>query len=119
MRKTLLLTAALACSGVAQAETYVCTSTYGIFTDAKKILDSTQSTWIADTSECIRRHNGDAPEKSYVGECEKNSDTHLACSSITESRIDTILINTTYLTFTGATLMYDSVWARSGKCVEI
>ena len=29
MKKTLLLVAALACSGVAQAETYVCTSTYG------------------------------------------------------------------------------------------
>lgn len=119
MKKTLLLAAALACSGVTQAETYVCTSTYGIFTNFEKTLDSSQSTWIADTSEGLRRPNGGGAEKSYVGECEKNSDTHLACSSKTESRIDTILINTTNLTFTTSTLMIDNVWTHSGKCVEI
>ena len=119
MRKTLLLTAALAYSGAAQAETYVCTSTYGVLIAYEKTVNASQRTWIADTSKGLRLPSDDGTEESYEGECEKNSDTNLACSSKNEFRIDTILINTTDKTFTTSTILNSGGWVHSGKCVEI
>ena len=119
MKKTLLLAAALACSGVAQAETYVCTSTYGALIVNEKTINAGQRTWIADASEGLRRPSGDKTEESYSGECEIIFDTGLACSSKTELRIDTILINTTDLTFTTSSLLNGGGWVHSGKCVAI
>jgi len=38
MKKTLLIAAALVCSGAAQAEIYSCTSTYGVVIDDDSLL---------------------------------------------------------------------------------
>jgi hypothetical protein len=118
MKKTLLL-AAMFLSSAAQAETYVCTSTYGVLIANEKTINASQRTWIADASLGLRLPSEDGTDKSYEGECEKNSDTNLVCSSKKELRIDTILINTTDLTFTTSSLFNTGGWVHSGKCVAI
>lgn len=72
MKKTLLLAAALACSGVAQAEIFSCTSTYGAVIDEYRLVNApivTQS-WVVDTTRGLRVSEDNRVVKDYAGDCE-------------------------------------------------
>jgi hypothetical protein len=71
MKKTLLLAAALACSGTVQAEIFSCTSTYGATIGADSLLKDGLSarTWIADTRRGLRISGQDEAAGDYSGEC--------------------------------------------------
>ena len=76
MKKTLLLAAALACSGVAQAEIFSCTSTYGAAITRDTLINApiANQSWIADTTRGLRVPDLGPDEntvvKDYAGECE-------------------------------------------------
>ena len=125
MKKTLLLAAALACSGAARAETYVCTSTYGnsIYDGKTMGYDESGATWIADIDEGLRSPTYDGTDELYSGECGKydvlGSDDGISCTSKLGVAVESILINTSDLTFTGSSLRREGATAYLGKCVEI
>ncbi len=72
MNKTLLLAAALACSGAAQAEIFSCTSTYGAAITRDTLLNApiVNQSWIADTTRGLRVPDENKVVKDYAGECE-------------------------------------------------
>jgi hypothetical protein len=125
MKKTLLLAAALACSGVAQAETYVCTSTYGDKIVLEKSLgtDESGATFIADIDKGLRSPTYDGTDKLYSGECGKYdvlaSGDGFSCTSKFGDSVKAILINISDLTFTGSSLYRDNARVYSGNCVVI
>jgi hypothetical protein len=120
MKKTLLLAAALACSGAVKAETYVCTSTYGklIIEESTLNIDSSGATWIVDNNEGFRWPYLDGTSGVYQGECEELTEANLTCSYSSASAVQTILINRKKLDFTASTLS-EGGRVYSGKCVVI
>jgi hypothetical protein len=86
MKKTLLLAAALACSGVAQAEIFSCTSTYGAAITPDTVLNAPipNQSWIADTTRGLRVPGENNVVKDYAGECEVTyrSETSLSAACL-------------------------------------
>lgn len=125
MKKALLLTAIIACSGAAQAETYVCTSTYGnrIVNEKSMGYDESGATFIADIDKGLRSPTYDGTDELYSGECDKYdvlaSGDGFSCTSKFGDSVKSILINISDLTFTGSSLYRDNARVYSGKCVEI
>lgn len=124
MKKTLLLAAALACSGVAQAEAYVCTSTYGeaILQERKTLRVAISGVpWIADKNEGLRWSYPDGTNAVYQGECEELTEENLTCSINLNSAggVGTILINRKDLVFTASFLRSDISFIHLGNCVVI
>lgn len=119
MKKSLLL-AALLLSSVAQAETYVCTSTYGtlIIEGTTLNIDSSGATWIVDSNEGFRWPYLDRTTGAYQGECKKLTEANLTCSYSSASAVQTILINMKKLVFT-ASMLSEGGRVYSGNCVEI
>ena len=73
MKKTLLLAAALACSGAAQAEIVSCTSTYGAAITRDTLVGApiVNKSWIVDTTRGLRvPDESNEVVKDYAGECE-------------------------------------------------
>jgi hypothetical protein len=74
MKKTLLLAAALACSGaVAQRKRFgLVTSTYGAAIDLYKLVKApiVTKSWIADTTRGLRVSEDNRVVKDYAGDCE-------------------------------------------------
>ena len=80
MKKTLLLAAALACSGVAQADNFVCTaeSKTDIYDSGTVSINYaefgiTGPTYFVDTSRGFRDLRKDGTETDFEGECVKAS----------------------------------------------
>ena len=125
MKKTLLLAVALACSGVARAETYVCTSLYGdVIVNEKSIgINISGETFIADIDKGLRSPTYDGTDELYSGECDKYdvlaSGDGFSCTSKFGDSVKAILINIADLTFTASSLYRDNARVYSGKCVEI
>lgn len=125
MKKTLLLVAALACSGVAQAETYVCTSTYGdmIVNEESYGMDESGATFIADLDRGLRSPTYGGTDEEYSGECGKYdvlaSGDGFSCTSKFGDSVKAILINISDLTFTASRIYRDNALVYSGKCVAI
>ena len=71
MKKTLLLAAALACSGVAQAEIYTCTSTTAAVwnTSGFRREIMTPRTWIVDSTKGVRYPTYEGTASEYTGKC--------------------------------------------------
>lgn len=124
MKKSLLL-AALLLSSAAQAETYVCTSTYGVLIVNEKSLgyDESGDTFIADIDKGLRSPTYDGTDELYSGECDKYdvlaSGDGFSCTSKFGDSVKAILINIADLTFTASSLYRDNARVYSGKCVEI
>ena len=72
MKKTLLLAAALACSGVAQADTWTCTSTAGasLMRSGYIVEGIIGRTWVADTRRGMRFPSPEKAGSEYLGKCE-------------------------------------------------
>ena len=126
MKKTLLLAAALACSGVAQAETYVCTSTFGaaINEDMIVVEGLPVRTWVADTRRGLRIPDPLTAD-SYSGECEVMGRTEIGgveiiCRSSELGQHHSIMIQklSTRIKF-NASYFFAFNFSFSGNCTEI
>ncbi|MDB2445307.1 hypothetical protein N9X66_09160 [Gammaproteobacteria bacterium] len=124
MKKSLLL-ATMFLSGVVQAETYVCTSTYGdqIVLEQSLGMDKSGATFIADIDKGLRSPKYDGTDELYSGECGKYdvlaSGDGFSCTSKFGDSVKAILINISDLTFTASSLYRDHANVFSGKCVAI
>jgi len=108
MKKTLLLTAALACSGVAQAETWVCTSTHAssISNYGMPLVSQEyeQGKWVVDTNQGLlfgQEESEGLFGSKFDGTCQKVSEKFIRCDIESFSQDSASL----------STLILDSVWA--------
>ena len=132
MKKTLLLAAALVCTGAAQAEIFSCTSTYGATIGADSLLADGLSTrtWIADTRRGLRTSGQDAAAGDYSGECEvvaiKSNVSTTVCTTFESGSFESgnfkvIKIEkytTGQITFKATSLSHYN-FAYAGFCTEI
>jgi hypothetical protein len=123
MKKSLLL-AALLLSSAAQAETYVCTSTYGvsIVPDSLATNNLTGRTWIADTREGLRVPSPIQASDDYKGLCETINRTTIFCDSRDSSyQYHSLLIflrNSGDITFDASTFNIFN-FSYVGTCIRI
>ena len=132
MKKTLLLAAALACSGVAQADTWVCTSTAGASLGESGILAEglIGRTWVADTKRGARFPSSEkafqaGPE--YLGKCEvrvhSDGRKDVFCTSYPEltsfqQSIRILELTTGEIIFSASSL-YTAGIIHAGTCIKI
>ena len=122
MKKTLLLAAALACSGVAQAEIYLCQADKSVNLNRfNPVEDENFGDFIISTSAGFKRTDRD----SYLGTCETYVDTEdarfksLVCTDADPYSFDSITLDLVSLTFSHIHDLQGSVLASVGSCTEL
>ena len=130
MKKTLLLAAALACSGVAQADTWACTSTAGVSLAETGILSEgiIGRAWVADTERGARYPSPYQAGSEYLGKCEVTVESDgrkfVFCTSYPESGLSVVeSLRISELT-TGETIFTASHLSTAGviyagSCIKI
>ena len=129
MKKLLLLAAALACSGVAQAEIFSCTSTFGVGINAESVVGTgiPSRTWIANTRRGLRYSGVNIVADDYSGECEViarfDSASTTVCTKYHEEKGNLHAIKIDKLT-TGKIIFKASIldlnnFSYAGFCTEI
>lgn len=127
MKKTLLIAAALACSGMVKAEIYSCTSTYGAAIDNDSLVRDglPTRTWIADTRRGLRVSGENIAASDYSGNCdviariENASTTICTKSDLSIFRVIKIEKRTTgEITFKASNLDIFN-FSYTGFCTEI
>ena len=120
MRKTLLLAAALACSGAAQAEIYFCETQKRI---AVYQFDSTKEqsmlNYIISTSIGFKETDGE----DYYGTCKTYTTDedfkNLICIDADGYNLDTISLDLVHMNFTRVEDQQGTAYVAIGSCTEL
>lgn len=129
MKKSLLLAAALACSGVAQADTWACTSTAGASLTESGILAKgiIGRTWVADTERGARYPSPYQAGSEYLGKCEvmlqSDGRKEVFCTAYSDITTSVMSLRILELTtgetiFTASSLSIAGV-IHAGACIKI
>ena len=122
MKKTLLLAAALACSGVAQAENYICDGKVGSVIEMDKVTVSlVDADFLISTTAGFKRTG---PNQIYSGKCQMesaddNSVNAIICNHFSPFAADLIMMNLESLRFTRTLTFAGNSYVWTGQCSEI
>ena len=122
MKKSLLLAAALACSGVAQAEIYFCQTDKRVNLNRfNPVEDENFGNFIISTSAGFKRTDQD----SYYGTCETYVDIEdarfksLVCTDASPYSLGSMTLDLVNLTFSHINDLQGTVQASVGSCTEL
>lgn len=120
MKKTLLLAAALACSGMAQAEIYFCETEkrIGIFPfDSAK--EQSKLNYIISTSKGFK----ETDREDYYGTCKTYTTDedfkNLICIDADGYNLDTITLDLVHMNFTRVEDQQGTAFVAIGSCTEL